>query len=68
MKKGIFIYVIFFMALLLPCLVMSQPAPPDDPNDTFVPIDGGIALLLAAGVGYGAKKLIQHRDKYYEEE
>ena len=56
------------MALMLPCLVMSQPAPPDDPNDTFVPIDGGIALLLAAGVGYGAKKLIQHRDKYYEEE
>ena len=68
MKKGIFIYVIFFMALMLPCLLMAQGAPPDDPNDTFVPIDGGIALLLAAGVGYGAKKLIQHREKYYEEE
>ena len=56
------------MSLMLPCLLMAQGAPPDDPNDTFVPIDGGIALLLAAGVGYGAKKLIQHRDKYYEEE
>ena len=46
---------------------MAQPGPAD-PSDTFVPIDGGIALLLAAGVGYGAKKLIQHRDKFYEEE
>jgi hypothetical protein len=68
MNKGLFIYVILVAALMLPSLLMAQVAPPDDPNDTFVPIDGGLALLLAAGVGYGAKKLIQHRDKYYEEE
>ncbi len=30
----------------------------DDVND--VPVDGGLSLLVAAGVGYGAKKL---RDK-----
>ena len=67
MKKGIFIYVIVFMALMLPSLLMAQGGPVD-PNDTFVPLDGGLSLLLAAGVGYGTKKLIQHRDKYYEEE
>jgi hypothetical protein len=30
------------------------PPPPVDPGD--VPVDGGLAFLLAAGVGYGAKK------------
>lgn len=33
------------------------PTLPDDPE---VPIDGGISLLVAAGIGYGAKKM---RDK-----
>lgn len=30
-------------------------ADPSDPDG--VPIDGGISVLLAAGVGYGAKKI-----------
>jgi len=68
MKKFVLISICLLVVMILPSLLMAQPAPPDDPNDTFVPIDGGIALLLAAGVGYGAKKLIEHRDKYYEEE
>lgn len=40
--------------------VFAQDAPtlPDDPEN--VPIDGGISLLVAAGIGYGAKKM---RDK-----
>ncbi len=28
-----------------------------DPDDTVVPIDGGVSILLAAGVGYGIKKI-----------
>ena len=67
MKKLVLISIILLVVMILPSLLMAQPGPAD-PNDTFVPIDGGIALLLAAGVGYGAKKLIQHREKYYEEE
>jgi hypothetical protein len=51
--------------MVVPFLALAQPA---DPSDAYVPLDGGIALLLAAGVGYGAKKLIEHRDKFYEEE
>jgi hypothetical protein len=42
----------------LPSLVHAQPVFDDDVND--VPIDGGLSLLIAAGVGYGAKKM---RDK-----
>lgn len=28
-----------------------------------VPLDGGISLLVAAGVGYGAKKMAENRKK-----
>jgi hypothetical protein len=31
------------------------------PAPTAVPIDGGASLLLAAGVGFGLKKLRDHR-------
>jgi hypothetical protein len=48
----------FIAALVIPSLVHAQPVFDDDVND--VPIDGGLSLLIAAGVGYGAKKM---RDK-----
>lgn len=33
-----------------------------DPGDD-VPVDGGLTLLAAAGIGYGAKKLREKRKK-----
>jgi hypothetical protein len=39
--------------LSFPILVNAQPDPGSDPD---APIDGGIGILLAAGVGYGIKK------------
>jgi len=38
---------------LLPYVAMAQCPNPDDAD---CPIDGGLSLLLAAGVGYGVKK------------
>lgn len=40
----------------------------DDVDDTTTsaPIDGGLSLLIAAGVGYGARKAHQHRKKQRE--
>ena len=67
MKKLLMVSICLLIVMILPSLLMAQGGPAD-PSDTFVPIDGGIALLLAAGVGYGAKKLIEHRDKFYREE
>jgi len=32
-------------------------------SDNRVPIDGGIVVLLAAGIGYGAKKVMDKRKK-----
>ncbi|MEI2708389.1 MAG: hypothetical protein V9E96_05130 [Chitinophagaceae bacterium] len=39
----------------------AQPVFDDDVND--VPIDGGLSLLIAVGVGYGAKKIKEKRNK-----
>ena len=34
-----------------------------DPLDTLCPIDGGLSLLIAAGIGLGAKKAYDKRKK-----
>jgi len=49
--------------ILVPSLLHAQPPDfgGDDVND--VPIDGGLSLLAAAGVGYGAKKLKERKTK-----
>jgi hypothetical protein len=64
MKKTIqnMIPVLLMMALLIfPSLLFAQPGFDDDVAD--VPIDGGLSILLAAGVGYGAKKINDARKK-----
>ena len=45
---------------MLPLHSFAQPGFTDDVSD--VPVDGGLSLLVAAGVGYGAKK-IKNRKK-----
>ncbi len=47
--------------LLMPSLVHAQDNLPGDPD---APIDGGLSLLAAAGIGYGTKKLREKRKKH----
>jgi len=47
------------MVLSLPVKAQDDFDPPDDD----IPVDGGLSLLLAAGVGYGAKKLRDNKKK-----
>lgn len=62
MKKLSTIQIIAILAILfLPSLLHAQPGFGDDVED--VPVDGGLSLLVAAGVGYGAKKLREMRKK-----
>lgn len=57
-----FIYLILPCILfLLPAILQAQPSFTDDVSD--VPVDGGLSLLVAAGVGYGAKKIREKRKK-----
>jgi len=46
------------LILVLPTLSQAQPDFGGDGTDVIdVPLDGGLTLLVAAGIGYGAKKL-----------
>ena len=58
--KYIYILAIILIACL-PTLLHAQPGFGDDADD--VPIDGGLSLLVAAGVGYGIKKVKENRKK-----
>ena len=49
-----------FAFILVANSVLAQgPPPPPPPLDG--PIDGGIAALFALGVGYGIKKIYDHK-------
>lgn len=54
MKKKL-IYLLFVLLFGLSNTTMAQPAFEDDVADT--PIDGGIAILIASGLIFGAKKI-----------
>jgi hypothetical protein len=53
-------------ALCLPVIiVMAQGDPGGDPDPgNGVPFDGGLTLLIAAGIGYAAKKGYDKRKKH----
>lgn len=56
-------YKILFLLLAFTCLVSLKALAIDDDGGIGddVPLDGGLSLLVAAGVGYGAKKLKQRK-------
>ncbi len=44
--------------ITIPGILLGQPGGDDDDDDvTDVPFDGGVSLLVAAGIGYGLKKV-----------
>lgn len=50
--------------LLMPTIyLLASPSMPGFGRDAGAPIDGGISLLIAAGIGYGAKKVRDSRKK-----
>lgn len=46
--------VVFALIALLPSICFAQLG--DPAGDPDAPIDGGVGVLIAAGVGYGIKK------------
>ena len=58
---------ILIICILLPNIGFAQVVvvvdPGCDPFDPLCPIDGGVSLLIAAGIGLGAKKAYQERNK-----
>jgi hypothetical protein len=60
-QKHFYTVLIILMGMCIPAVSNAQVDPPPDPIDT--PIDGGLSILLAAGVGYGVKKAYDKRKK-----
>ncbi len=66
MNKLFIKYIFTLMIAMLPLVVLA-----DDPDDAAwndstpdeIPVDGGLSLFLAAGVGYGIKKANDMRKK-----
>lgn len=65
MKALVTTLLILCVMLCLPSLLQAQgmPGDPGGDPDPSVPIDGGLSLLLAAGAGYGLKKVNDMRKK-----
>jgi len=62
MRKNRIMQLLLILIILgLPSIVLAQPGFDDDVND--VPLDGGLSLLIAAGVGYSVKKVNQKSHK-----
>lgn len=57
-----------FAFVLIITKVEAQGPPPPPPPPPAVPLDGGISLLIAAGVAYGSKKVMDKRKKNSESE
>jgi hypothetical protein len=65
MKKTLMVRVLVVLMLSFSALTLkAQPCDPGDPdNPAPCPIDGGVSLLIAAGIGLGAKKAYDQKKK-----
>ena len=57
-KIGVLIFIFFSNAIIL---FAQPPALPSDPESA--PIDGGLTVLISAGIGFGVKKIKERRKK-----
>lgn len=60
-------WLIIFICILVPGVILAQNPGgfDDDVTDNPVPLDGGVSLLIAAGIGYGIKKVRDQRKTNY---
>jgi len=56
-RRLLFTLSILILFFILPGVLHAQIDPAGDPD---APIDGGLGILIAAGVGYGLKKIRDH--------
>ena len=61
-KVQLFFVVFFLFLMIFPIISNAQlPDPGCDPNDPACPIDGGLSILIAAGIGLGARKAMRKK-------
>jgi hypothetical protein len=63
-SRSLLITLIIICAFICtPSLVFAGPGLPYCAPTTQAPLDGGLTLLIAAGIGYGVKKVYDKRKK-----
>ena len=67
-KKYVFVTgMVLLISMIHPIKGTAQVVDPGcDPLDPTCPIDGGLSLLIAAGIGLGAKKAYDKKKKQVE--
>jgi hypothetical protein len=61
-KVQLVLVVLFGLTFLFPLISSAQPIDPGcDPADPLCPIDGGLSILIATGIGLGARKLVKRK-------
>jgi hypothetical protein len=61
-KVQLFFVAFLILYILFPVISSAQPIDPGcDPADPACPIDGGLSLLIATGIGLGAKKVMRKK-------
>ena len=55
--KKLFLLIVCFLSLQLAMAQLDDPPGDFIDSDPELPVDGAVGLLMAAGVGYGIKKL-----------
>lgn len=76
MKKNILKLIVIGALIAAPALIFAQPNPGQNSGGTptggapigggSAPLGGGIAILLALGAGYGARRVYKTRKKLAE--
>jgi hypothetical protein len=64
-------FILIFSLLIAGGYLYAQPDPGADPGNPVggaVPVDGGLAFLLAAGAGYGVKKAYDYKKSRKEKQ
>ncbi len=61
MRKYVYTLLVLFAFMVMPILIQDLAAQPPPPDPKPIPIDGGLAFLIAAGAMYGARKIIKSR-------
>lgn len=65
LNRNLVVLLVVLLTVGAPFVGLAQgPGDPGcDPLDPACPIDGGLSLLIAAGIGLGAKKAYEARNK-----
>lgn len=56
LNRTLLLSILMTFILVLPLDTRAQPGGLDDDPGTSVPIDGGVSILLGAGIFYGARR------------